>query len=295
VEKELWGEFERKHPLILGALLNAVSYGLRTLPDVKLDRKPRMADFAVWIAACEGALWKTGTFMAAYTSNMTEAVEVVLEADKVATALRFYMEANPQFVGTASELLQALNNIVPEAQQRAKGWPKRPNTLSRILRRIAPPLRKVGIDLRSERDKSEKRIIISPLDKVGKTSSSSSSPSLFNGLNGLDEAGDHHPIVTTSGGIVTSDGVDDPGDDPSARIVTDNPLKTKQNDDGDGGDDLLPTLTVAGVNGNGTVDEDRSCRQCDGPLDGTERLYLIEGQPRWLHPECAAYLSRPKG
>jgi hypothetical protein len=160
LESELWDQFERKHPLILGALLTVISHGLRTLPDVKLDCRPRMADFAVWIAACEGALWEKGAFMAAYTSNIEEAIESVLEADQVATALRSYMENNPQFVGTASELLQALNKIVPEYQQKAKGWPKRPNTLSGILRRAAPPLRRVGIDIRFERQGRRRRITI---------------------------------------------------------------------------------------------------------------------------------------
>jgi hypothetical protein len=41
-ESELAYEFERRHPRILGALLTTVSHGLKALPDVKLDRKPRM-------------------------------------------------------------------------------------------------------------------------------------------------------------------------------------------------------------------------------------------------------------
>jgi hypothetical protein len=42
-EKELWREFELARPRILGALLYAASHGLRMLPDVRLDRVPRMA------------------------------------------------------------------------------------------------------------------------------------------------------------------------------------------------------------------------------------------------------------
>ena len=34
------------------------------------------------------------------------------------------------------------------------------------------------------------------------------------------------------------------------------------------------------------TDEDRSCRQCGGTLDGTETAYLIRGERTWLHPEC---------
>ena len=32
------------------------------LPQTRLDKLPRMADFALWAAACETAFWPTGTF-----------------------------------------------------------------------------------------------------------------------------------------------------------------------------------------------------------------------------------------
>lgn len=294
LQSELEAEFERKHPVILGALLTAVSHGLKTLVNVKLDRKPRMADFAVWVVACEGVLWQKGAFLAAYTSNITEAIEVLLDADPVASVLRKFMASKLHFESSASELLQGLNETIPEAQQKAKGWPKRANTLSSILRRIAPPLRKIRIDIRFERDKGERRVIITRRDNVAETSSPSSSSSLFNISDGLDGIEGRHPIVTTSQGIVTGDDDDEPGDDPHGGNVTGKPLKDKQNDDGDDDDDPLRTLTETGTNGKGTADEDRSCRQCGGPLDGTERVFVINGQHWWLHPECAGYLARHK-
>jgi hypothetical protein len=52
LELELTLAFEQRAPRILGALLTAVAHGLKTLPDVRLDRLPRMADFAVWVTAC---------------------------------------------------------------------------------------------------------------------------------------------------------------------------------------------------------------------------------------------------
>ena len=65
-EKELWVAFDQARPQILGALLDAVSFGLRRLSDTRLERLPRMADFALWATACEGALWDEGTFWQAY-------------------------------------------------------------------------------------------------------------------------------------------------------------------------------------------------------------------------------------
>jgi hypothetical protein len=48
-EAEPGREFELARPCILGALLDAATHGLRTLPCV------RLADFAIWATACETA------------------------------------------------------------------------------------------------------------------------------------------------------------------------------------------------------------------------------------------------
>ncbi len=72
-EAELWAAFEAERPGILGALLDAVVQGLRRLPETRLDKLPRMADFALWATACETALWPAGTFWSAYCGNRDEA------------------------------------------------------------------------------------------------------------------------------------------------------------------------------------------------------------------------------
>ena len=56
-EAELWDAFDAERPRLLGALLDAVVEGLRRLPETRLERLPRMADFALWATACETALW----------------------------------------------------------------------------------------------------------------------------------------------------------------------------------------------------------------------------------------------
>jgi Phytanoyl-CoA dioxygenase (PhyH) len=43
-EREFWAVFETARPKILGALLDAVAAGLWHLPNIRLDRRPRMAD-----------------------------------------------------------------------------------------------------------------------------------------------------------------------------------------------------------------------------------------------------------
>jgi hypothetical protein len=55
-EAQFWSEFSGLQPRILGALLDAAVAGLRNLPRVSLDRPPRLADFALWVSACN-KLW----------------------------------------------------------------------------------------------------------------------------------------------------------------------------------------------------------------------------------------------
>src|SRR5438067_8772661 len=90
-ESKLWREFEVACPHILGALLDAVVHGLHTLGRVRLDRLPRMADFALWTAACGTALWPAGTFSRAYAANRRTAIEAMIEADPVAVCVRGLM------------------------------------------------------------------------------------------------------------------------------------------------------------------------------------------------------------
>src|SRR5262249_4611017 len=107
-ERDFWDDFKRAHPQILGALLDGVAHGLRQLPHTRLARTPRMADFALWGAACETAFWKAGTFAEAYGHNREQAVVTVIEADLVATSVQSFMAARTEWTGTSSDLLGAL-------------------------------------------------------------------------------------------------------------------------------------------------------------------------------------------
>jgi hypothetical protein len=80
-EDEFWEVFEEHYATIFGALLDALAGALANIGTVRLDRMPRMADFAKWVTAAEPALgWEPGTFMGAYTANRDESHELALEA-----------------------------------------------------------------------------------------------------------------------------------------------------------------------------------------------------------------------
>jgi hypothetical protein len=145
-EREFWAEFEPLRGQLLGALLDAVVVGLRRIDEIELERKPRMADFAEWVVACEPGLgWPAGSFLDAYESNRSSANELTLEASPLSQPLRSIAEVG--FSGTAGELLQRLADYADEEQRRQRGWPKSASALSGRLRRLAPNLRAVGVEV----------------------------------------------------------------------------------------------------------------------------------------------------
>jgi len=179
-EQELWAAFESERPRILGVLLDGVAKGLAELPRTRLDKLPRMADFALWATACETALWPSGTFWSAYCGNRDEAVDGVIEADPIAAAVRAVMTTRTDWTGTASELLGALAEMVGERVAKAKTWPDSPRALAGRLRQAATFLRKIGIDIGFEREgRARTRTIwITPTRKPTSPEPSGTQPSV---------------------------------------------------------------------------------------------------------------------
>jgi hypothetical protein len=160
-ENKFWKAFEEARPQIFGALLDTVSAGLRNIDTVKLDSLPRMADFGKWVTACEEALpWETGEFMAAYAGNRAEAVELALEADAVAVAVRSLLTQSRAWDGTVTELLAALENHVPEQTRKSKPWPKTVRAMGRRLRLCATFLRQAGVGIEFVREAGSGRRFI---------------------------------------------------------------------------------------------------------------------------------------
>jgi hypothetical protein len=151
-ENELWREFEIARPRMLGALLDAVVHGRRTAGRVHLDWLPRMADFAVWVTACETALWPAGIFARAYAANRRAAIESIMEADPIATCLRSIMADRTTWTGSASDLLRLCAESARESPPGGIAWAKNPRALAGRLRRAQTFLRTVGIEITFSRE-----------------------------------------------------------------------------------------------------------------------------------------------
>ena len=145
---------------ILGALLDAAVAGLRNLPQVKLERPPRLADFALWVSACEEALgMQPGEAMAACQVNCAEARDLELEASPLYLPLAEL--AREGFTGTVAELHTRLDSMVSDAMRRSVRWPKAPNGLGNALRRMAINLRAAGVELQFSRNDVQGRRVVS--------------------------------------------------------------------------------------------------------------------------------------
>jgi hypothetical protein len=245
-EAELWATFEAQRARILGVLLDAVVQGLRRLPETRLEKLPRMADFALWATACETALWPAGTFWSAYCGNRGEVVEGVIDADPIAAATRAVMATRTEWTGTASDLLGALADAAGERAAKSKAWPDSPRALSGRLRRAASFLRKIGIEISFGREGRARTRMIrvtttasqSTSESAGARPSASSAQSAFEPKSKPARSFAAAPPRTVANNADGSTDGSGGGDTPTVRA---NPLKSHNSTGADCADaNLLP-------------------------------------------------------
>lgn len=156
-ERRFWKEFNKAKPRIIGALLDVLVESLRNRESTKIRNAPRMADFAEWVLAGERKLpWKVGEFLQAFASNEAAAHELAIEASPIGPVLQRLLSKSSFWSGTATELLILLRDEARDRELENRSWPKQPNVLSGMLRRIAPNLRHEGIEIMSGRNGHER-------------------------------------------------------------------------------------------------------------------------------------------
>ena len=141
-EKELWHDFEKRRPQVLGALLDTAAHGLRSLPNVRLEQLDgRLRLLGECVRNRHLFRW---WFLAAYRANRRTAIEDVVEADPVAVRIRELMAKRALWAGSASDLLRM---GATELSSVGLGWPTSPRALAGRLRRAQIPLRVLGIEI----------------------------------------------------------------------------------------------------------------------------------------------------
>jgi putative DNA primase/helicase len=174
-EEDLDQEFIAAAPAILGGLLDGVVAGLkgRAAAAAAMKETPRLADFAAFAAAAAAAFdWTADDFLSADEDNRATRVAQVVETDPVAEVIhrlmfpaddnapRLALDLQETWEGKATELLEELEKAVSNGTRRQKRWPKNPKVLSERLRRIAPALRRLGIEV-DRQTSGSRRIFVS--------------------------------------------------------------------------------------------------------------------------------------
>ncbi len=167
-EEEIFKKLNEIHPYILGSLFDLVSSGLRNLTKVNLKEKPRRADFAVWLTACEydEYLKTEEKLLPAYLSNIDNIVSMSLDNDPLASTLIEWFENKEEWEGTVTELKNQILNFADK--ERKAEIPKASNKFSERLIRLSSFLRKVDIDIKRKRTNRGSIITISTIEKIEK-------------------------------------------------------------------------------------------------------------------------------
>lgn len=144
-EKELWENFRKDIPGILGGIFNVLVKAMRIYPDVKIDKLPRMADFAKWGYAIAEALGRSGSdFLDAYQCNVERQNEEVIQDNTLAQAVLIFMADRDRWEGTVKEAYEGLSKLV-QVTKEDKTFPKHCNKLRKALERIKVNLLDLGI------------------------------------------------------------------------------------------------------------------------------------------------------
>lgn len=142
-EAELDRAFADAHAAILASLFDLLADVVKALPDVTLTKRPRMADFARILAAVDQVKgWDT---LETYTASTRDAVADVLDSEPFAQAVVALVDkAGPDGVClTAQQILEH----VETPDRLPKKWPKDATRAGGQLKRLAPALRTIGIEV----------------------------------------------------------------------------------------------------------------------------------------------------
>ncbi|MBI4232434.1 bifunctional DNA primase/polymerase [Candidatus Peregrinibacteria bacterium] len=172
-EATILDSFGKLRPGILGSIFDILSKALAVYDTIKLDRSPRMCDFAKWGSAIAEAMGVgMSSFMLAYEKSNETQNEAALDESPVAQMIIKLMEARGEWIGEPAELLVALNLLFTSAMfpslEKDRSWPKKANHLTKKINQVKPNLASIGLDIEEFKERGRRKI------KIIKTSSSSS-------------------------------------------------------------------------------------------------------------------------
>ncbi len=164
VESEMKEEWEENYPMYLGALYTLCSKVLAKLPETKLAKLPRMADFALVLAALDSI--EGSDSLGQYLEEINNRAASSIENNTFFKILT--IQLNGKWTGTSNELK---NLITPHPYwPEDKNWPHTAKAVTGLLMRFAPTLRKIGWtvqDLGSNNKSGIKQWLLAPPEADG--------------------------------------------------------------------------------------------------------------------------------
>jgi len=236
-ETTFWKKFYTERAKLFGALLDGIAGALKHLPNIKLNRMPRMADFArVACAYAEFAGIGADKMLDVIMRHTSRQTQEIMDADPVACAIGEFIRKHGKWTGTAGVLLKLLNESAPTP--RPEGWPRQGNSLSRKLNVLHATLNDVGISIQRHKEGSDRERLLtleSRPDSSSASSASSRSP-IFAGLGTDDKC------RPSSGTSSAPDDKNDAAKTSSASSSALNPSIRAGLDDADDQDDISATF-----------------------------------------------------
>lgn len=146
-EGELKSEFEQDAPLIFGALLDALAMALDRVGGVTLSESPRLADAACLAEAAAASFGLApGDMEQALAANAKQLGSIQLEPVPFIRPL-VDMSVEQDWDLTMSELLAQLDARANFDERKDSAWPSSTKRLAQELERLAPVLRREGIEI----------------------------------------------------------------------------------------------------------------------------------------------------
>jgi hypothetical protein len=169
-EDDFWMQFSLKHPELLGLVFDALAGALRERHTVKLEERPRLADWGLYAAALyESQGWGIETFLEDWKSVEESQHQGTLDGSIVAQAVIFYMKDKDRVELSAAKLHAAIQmrgeddlNLLDD-----KTWPKTGRTLWKKIREVTPLLEVHGIRAYRKNDNRAGRPIVLDTDFTG--------------------------------------------------------------------------------------------------------------------------------
>jgi hypothetical protein len=146
-EGQLWEDFEKDKPKILGALLSAASGMLAALPNIAITQQGRMADWqAIATAAAASIGHDPAEFETLCLNKNKEKHGDLVDEDPAGYSIRV-LALRGGWEGTPAELLEVLNNMVSIDTRESRRWPRDPIRLSKRLKILYPALAESGVQV----------------------------------------------------------------------------------------------------------------------------------------------------